>query len=103
MQSKVIGYIGMWNVIGEGQVTNLAVHKNYRHQGIAKLLVSSMVEYATQQDMEFIILEVRKSNELAQSLYKQFGFDEISTRKGYYSLPKEDAVIMRLNVGRKEV
>ncbi|OOB78351.1 MAG: ribosomal-protein-alanine N-acetyltransferase [Epulopiscium sp. Nuni2H_MBin001] len=98
INANIVGYIGLWNVVGEGQITNLAVSKEYQRQGIANELVSAVVEYSINQQMEFILLEVRASNEAAQSLYKRFEFTQIATRVNYYTLPKEDAIIMKLEV-----
>lgn len=90
----VAGYVGMHNVCGEGYITNIAVDRQYRRAGIAKALLNSLFDYATQNKMDFISLEVRESNAAAINLYIGTGFVPLGKRKGFYSHPTEDAVIM---------
>lgn len=87
---KAVGYMGLQIFSGEGYVTNVAVLPEYRGQGIAKALISKQLE----NEMDFITLEVRKSNYPAISLYEKMGFDKIGIRPKFYSNPTEDAVIM---------
>ena len=91
---RVIGYIGMNFVIDEGYIYNVAVDEKYRHNGVATALINELVVYAKKNNFCFLTLEVRQSNENARSLYSKFGFIKAGLRKDYYSLPKEDAVIM---------
>ncbi len=60
---KVVGYGGMWHVINEGHITNIAIHKDYRKKGIGTKIVSKLIEIAKEKEMIGITLEVRKSNE----------------------------------------
>ncbi len=92
--SKTVGYLGMQNAMGDGYITNVAVTKNFRNFGVATALLSALFEYATKTQMNFISLEVRKSNIPAISLYKKLGFKDVGVRKNFYTAPKEDAVIM---------
>ncbi len=98
IEAKIVGYVGMWNVVGEGQLTNLAISKDFQRQGIASMLLRAVIEYAHKLDMEFIMLEVRASNEAAKFLYQKFNFQEIAVRTGYYTLPKEDALVMKYSL-----
>ena len=91
---KVVGYAGMWHVVTEGHITNLAVKSEYRGQGIGSMLVRKIIEIADEKDMHGITLECRISNTTAQHLYKKHGFKHEGLRKHYYSDTKEDAVIM---------
>lgn len=93
---QIKGYIGVWNVMSEGQVTNVAVEQNARGRGIGQKLVSALVEHAKEIELEMILLEVRRSNEVAKRVYSKAGFEEIAVRKNYYSSPKEDAIMMSL-------
>ena len=77
----------------EGYVTNVAVLCDYRRQGIAEKLISRAME----NDMDFITLEVRKSNAPAIALYEKAGFEAVGIRPKFYSNPDEDAVIMTRN------
>ena len=91
---KCIGYAGLWNVSGEGDITNVAVLPKYRKNGIGSMLISEMIKTAVTLKLELLTLEVRKSNIAAQGLYKKYGFDIIGERKRYYSDNGEDAWIM---------
>lgn len=96
-EGKLIGYAGVWIIVDEGHITNIAVHPDYRGNGIAKDLVSRMLKEARDRaGAKNFTLEVRVSNEAAINLYKGFGFKEMGIREGYYSDNKEDASIMWL-------
>lgn len=97
--NKVIGYAGFQNICGEGYIDNIAVTKAKRKNGIATALIEKMIEYAN-ENLEFLTLEVRKSNKGAIYLYHKTGFDYIGERKNYYTEPKENAVIMTYYTNR---
>lgn len=90
----VIGFVGVWIIAGEGDITNIAVSSKYRKQGIASNLLIKLFEVCKTFDCNDITLEVRSSNVPAKNLYKKFGFKEEGLRKGYYSDNGEDALIM---------
>lgn len=90
----VIGYIGMSVVVDEGYIFNVAVDKEYRKKGIGSALVETLVTYAKKNNLCFLTLEVRESNENARFLYEKFGFIKVGERKNYYSAPSENAVLM---------
>jgi len=90
----VIGYGGMWVILDESHVTNIAVHPEYRGIGAGALIVEALLDVCRYEKATSITLEVRKSNEVAQSLYKRYGFVEEGVRKNYYEDNREDAVIM---------
>lgn len=91
---KIVGYGGLWLILDEGHITNIAVSPEYRGQGIGNLIVEGLVDICEKKGINNMTLEVRKSNLVAQSLYKKYGFIDCGVRKGYYSDTKEDAVIM---------
>lgn len=91
---KVLGYAGMWHVVTEGQITNVAVLPEHRRRGIGDRLMETMIALAQEREMIGITLEVRTTNEPAQRLYIKYGFRPEGIRKGYYQDTKEDAVIM---------
>ena len=93
-KNKILGYAGMWHIVTEGHITNIAVHPDYRRNGIGTLLVQEMIKCAKEKNMLGITLEVRISNITAQKLYTKYGFRPEGFRKNYYTEPKEDAVIM---------
>ncbi len=90
----VAGYIGMYNICGNADITNVAVLPHFRRCGIASQLVDAVVEYCTKNNLNEIALEVRESNIPAASLYKKHGFVAVGIRKNYYTKPKENAVLM---------
>lgn len=91
---EVVGYAGMWHVVTEGHITNLAVRSEYRGQGIGSMLVQKIIDISKTKEMHGITLECRISNTIAQQLYKKHGFKHEGLRKHYYTDTKEDAVIM---------
>lgn len=91
---KVVGYAGMWHIVNEGHITNIAVLEEYRHQGIGDMLLEALFDVANEREMIGITLEVRISNMAAQKLYTKKGFRPEGFRKKYYQDTGEDAVIM---------
>lgn len=94
----VLGYAGLLVVLDEGYITNVAVRPEYRRQGIAGELLSVFHRFAEGNNMAFMTLEVRESNASARALYTKHGFTEVGVRKNYYDHPKENAIIMTLEV-----
>ncbi|MFR5875760.1 MAG: ribosomal protein S18-alanine N-acetyltransferase [Eubacterium sp.] len=90
VDGKAAGYMGLQIFSGEGYVTNIATLPEYRRQGVAKALINEAIK----NDMEFITLEVRKSNNAAIHLYSRLGFEEVGTRPNFYREPIEDAILM---------
>ncbi|MBQ2967666.1 MAG: ribosomal protein S18-alanine N-acetyltransferase [Clostridia bacterium] len=98
-EGVVLGYIGYWWSFFEVQITFLAVHPDYRRQGIAEKLIAHIYEELAEMDVETIQLEVRAGNEPAIRLYKKCGFVEVGRRPRYYG-GKEDAILMDLTIER---
>lgn len=94
IDGKIVGYVGIWFVAGEGHITNVAVHSDYRGQKIGDILIKHLVKICKDNNIFAITLEVRVSNIVAQNLYKKYGFKLAGIRKEYYSDNKEDAMIM---------
>lgn len=94
VDGKAVGYAGMWKVIDEGHITNIAVHPEFRHAGIGSLLMENLIGIARKEGITSMTLEVRKSNIAAQRLYFKYGFAIRGLRKGYYSDNGEDALIL---------
>jgi len=91
---KVIGYAGLWIIVEEAHITNIAVHPDYRGRCLGKTLLKVLMEEAAYLGADRITLEVRASNWIAQRLYERMGFVCAGIRKGYYSDNQEDAYIM---------
>ncbi len=97
-EGYLIGYAGMWISVDGGEITNVAVHPDYRRKGIACSLVENLIEICRVNNLKFINLEVRESNCKAISLYNKLGFEKVGLRKKYYKNPTEDAVLMTKNL-----
>lgn len=91
---KVIGYGGIWIVVDEGDITNIAVHPDYRGQHIGSMILKEMIRVCAHKNVTAMTLEVRKSNIAAQNLYKKFGFIAEAVRPKYYEDNDEDAILM---------
>ncbi len=91
---EVAGYVGMIHVLDEGDICNVAVFDSFRRQGIATALIQHLVDYAVENKLAFITLEVRESNIGAQKFYETMGFVNIGMRKNFYDNPKEHAILM---------
>ena len=89
----VLGYAGLQAVLDEGYIDNVAVRPEYRRQGVADALLGVFERFA-QVHLAFLTLEVRASNAPAIALYEKHDFVRAGLRKGYYTGPREDAVIM---------
>ena len=94
-EGQVAGYIGSQTCGDESDVMNVAVHPDYRRQGIAEQLCLALVEALKEKGNHCLTLEVRSSNEPAKALYEKLGFGQIGLRKNYYRNPREDALILR--------
>jgi [ribosomal protein S18]-alanine N-acetyltransferase len=95
---RVIGYVLFWLLPDDVDVHNIAVHPDYRRRAIGRSLLEYVVAAAQQRSSAHVTLEVRKSNEAAQQLYKSLGFAITGERRGYYSDDGEDALTMALNL-----
>ena len=90
----LVGYAGLWCIVDEGHITNVAVHPDYRRRHIGEALISILLEHTIKNGIKSHTLEVRVTNEAAQSLYRKFGFEPVGIRKNYYEDNGEDAIIM---------
>jgi len=93
-EDQVVGYAGMWIIIDEAHITNIAVRPQQRGKKIGEALLIKILEESERAGCTGITLEVRISNETAQNLYRKFGFQVQGIRKGYYTDTHEDALIM---------
>ena len=91
---KIIGFAGAWIILDESHITNIAVYEAERGQGAGRKLTEGLMQYLSNLGAAYATLEVRKSNEVAQNLYKSLGFIKLGVRKRYYEDNGEDALIM---------
>lgn len=92
----VIGFAGFWLVVDEAHINTIAVHPNWRRQGIGERLLTTILERARAIKAVSATLEVRVSNLPAQKMYAKFGFVEVGRRKRYYR-DGEDALLMTMH------
>ena len=91
---RIAGYCGMWTVLGEGNIVNVAVDEHYRKNGIARALMQELVKRGLEKNVNIFFVEVRAGNEAAKHLYETEGFRNIGVRKNFYEKPVEDAYVM---------
>ncbi|GMA50380.1 ribosomal-protein-alanine acetyltransferase [Alicyclobacillus contaminans] len=96
---RVIGYAGIWLIVDEGHVTNIAVHPDFRGRRLGEMLLRALMAECMQRGIRRMTLEVRVSNTVAQNLYRKLGFVGVGERKGYYTDNNEDALIMWADLG----
>lgn len=92
--SEIIGYAGMWEVLGEAHITHVCIDKPYQGEGYGNELMNHLINRCIKRHFFGIILEVRDHNVPAISLYEKYKFKTIGVRKNYYTESNEDALIM---------
>jgi [ribosomal protein S18]-alanine N-acetyltransferase len=95
---NIIGFVGLWLMVDEAHIINIAVKETNRGKGIGELLLIASIEMASSLKASVATLEVRASNSVAQNLYLKYGFSQVGLRKGYYTDNKEDALIMTTDI-----
>lgn len=101
-EGKIAGYLGSWLVLTEAHITNIAVHPDFRGKKTASKLLEEFIKYLNKLGITYATLEVRISNIAAINLYKKFGFYEAGIREKYYADNNEDALLMRLGLGKEK-
>ncbi len=94
----ITGFVGMWMMVDEVHIINLAVRESFRGRGIGEILLIASIDLAIKLRASLVTLEVRASNTVAQNLYSKYGFQKMGVRKGYYTDNKEDALIMTTDI-----
>lgn len=94
----IVGYIGYWLIEDEVHISTIAVHPQWRGQGVGDRLLRAALTHAAEADAVLVTLEVRTSNMVAQNLYRKYGFEAVSRRKRYYRDNHEDALIMTVEL-----
>lgn len=92
--ARVIGYCGMMLLAGEAHITNIAVDPDYQRFKIGTKMMLALLEDACDRGATASTLEVRRTNLAAQEMYRQFGFETVGVRRGYYVETGEDAFVM---------
>ncbi|GGA76269.1 ribosomal protein S18-alanine N-acetyltransferase [Ornithinibacillus halotolerans] len=98
LDKKIIGYVGMWVVYEDSQITNIAILPGYRGQKLGEKLFRFAIQKAMSLGAMRLSLEVRVTNIVAQKMYRKFGLVPGGIRKNYYTDNQEDAVVMWVNL-----
>ncbi|UKS25074.1 ribosomal protein S18-alanine N-acetyltransferase [Paenibacillus sp. HWE-109] len=101
IEGEVAGYGGMWLIMEEAHVTNIAVRSTYRGRKLGERLIRELMKTAAFLGAIRMTLEVRASNYVAQNLYEKVGFRSVGVRRGYYTDNREDAVIMWVDLPKR--
>lgn len=91
---QIVGFCGMWIVMDESHITNVAVTEHVKGQGIGEGLMREAIRVSKEHGVVLMTLEVRVSNTIAQNLYRKLDFQNGGIRKGYYSDNLEDGLVM---------
>lgn len=91
---QVVGYIGMWTVLDEGEITQVSVKKEFQGRHIGRKLMEALEAEGRKAGVTSFFLEVRQSNESAIRLYESCGFSIQGIRKNFYEDPREDGILM---------
>lgn len=98
IDNQVIGYIGGYFYLEDGEILNFLIDKSKQHQGYGTILFESILQEARQKGIKKVTLEVRELNSNAISFYTKFGFSKISIRKHYYQNGDNAIVMIKENI-----
>ena len=90
----IVAYGGIWVILEDSHITTIAVHPDWRGKRYGEEMLVHLIAQAIERGASWITLEARESNEVAQNLYRKYGFTTVSTRRAYYSDNGENAVVM---------
>ncbi|MDO5522029.1 MAG: ribosomal protein S18-alanine N-acetyltransferase [bacterium] len=93
-EQEILGYCGLWSVLDEGQITNVAIKKNTQGCGLGYMIMKELIHLGEEKGLTAFTLEVREGNIPARALYEKLGFESAGVRPNFYDKPKENAVIM---------
>lgn len=97
-QRQIVAYGGLWHIAGEGHISTIAAHPRWRGNGFGEIVLAGMIRRALTLDAEYVVLEVRVSNTVAQNLYQKYEFRTAAVKPRYYRNNNEDAYDMRLDL-----
>lgn len=100
---QVVGYAGLWWIVDEGHITNVAVRPGFRNRKIAEGIIGVLLDHTLKEGVRHHTLEVRRDNDPAIGLYEKFGFEVEGVRKGYYKFEGQDALIMWRHATDEEI
>lgn len=90
----LVGLAGFWLMADEAHISTIAVHPDWRGQGLGEWLLLHLLEAGRALGAVVATLEVRPSNQTALALYQKYRFEQVGRRPHYYSDNDEDALIL---------
>jgi ribosomal-protein-alanine N-acetyltransferase len=90
----IVAYGGIWVILEDSHITTIAVDPGHRGKRYGEVMLVRLLDEAITRGATWMTLEVRESNDVAQALYRKYGFTTVSTRRGYYSDNNENALVM---------
>ena len=100
---RVIAYDGAWLIFEEGHITNIAVDEPYRGRGVGTEVTRALMQYAANMGVQYLTLEVRRSNLVAQKMYQSLGFLKLGLRKRYYEDMTQMEIAKELGISQAQV
>ena len=92
--NEVVGYLGLWHKGSNFHITNIAIIKKVRRKGYGEKLLKFIEKIAAIYRIKKISLEVRRSNYIAQDMYRKYGYKVMRVLRNYYQEEREDALVM---------
>lgn len=102
-QTLIVGYGGLWKIQDEAHISTIATHPDHRGKGYGEIVLAGMIRQSIRLKAHYVVLEVRVSNKVAQTLYHKYGFKVTGVKEGYYRNNHEDAYDMRLDISNPQV
>ena len=99
---RVAGALVIWRVLDEAHIATIAVHPDFRRQGLGKLLLRTGMKSAYEEGARLYHLEVRAGNQISQQMYLDLGYEVVGRRARYYQDDGEDALLMTLDLTTPE-
>ncbi|HIW21195.1 MAG TPA: ribosomal protein S18-alanine N-acetyltransferase [Candidatus Dorea intestinavium] len=99
-KGAILGYVIFYVAADEGEIIRIAVKKDRRREGIGQRMLLKIEDYCEKKGINTLYLEVREGNASAFSFYLESGFINSGLRKDYYENPKEDAILMKRELGQ---
>ncbi len=95
-EGDIVGFAGFWLIADEIHISSIATQPTLRGQGLGELLFLNLLFQSYAYPANMVTLEVRRSNSVAQTLYRKYRFVEVGSRPRYYRDTGEDALLMTM-------
>ena len=97
---KRVGYLLGYTAVDEVEIARIAVIDEMKRQGVGHALMLALKAWSKEHQIAKVLLDVRESNQAAGAFYAREGFVNDGVRKAFYQDPKEDAVLMSLEIDK---